>query len=49
MEDSLNSESHSDQRIVHEVNNSNNTLSLDEYLVHFLKENKHQTETELAK
>lgn len=26
-----------------------NSLSLDEYLIHFLKENKHQTETELAK
>ena len=31
------------------TNNTVNTLSLDEYLVHFLKENKHQTETELAR
>jgi len=29
--------------------NTSNNLSLDEYLVHFLKENKHQTETELAR
>lgn len=33
----------------HEENNSLNSLSLDEYLVHFLKENQHQTETELAR
>ncbi|MCW8929342.1 MAG: sigma-54 dependent transcriptional regulator [Gammaproteobacteria bacterium] len=32
-----------------EISQDLNTLSLDEYLVHFLKENKHQTETELAK
>ena len=31
------------------TDNTLNTLSLDEYLVYFLKENKHQTETELAR
>ncbi len=33
----------------HEENSAQQGFSLDEYLVHFLKENTHQTETELAK
>ena len=44
-----NSENNIDKLIGHKANDSINTLSLDEYLVHFIKENKHQTETELAK
>ncbi|MCK5649483.1 MAG: sigma-54-dependent Fis family transcriptional regulator [Gammaproteobacteria bacterium] len=40
---------HSISSSTQEENKTLNTLSLDEYLVHFLKENKHQTETELAR